>query len=111
MNPLLDFSGLPRFDAFRPEHVTPAIDGLLATNRATLERERERQDKRVPTSAARMVVQDEPEFGPSAFSVTMGNSVQTYVLKGDTMIMLGIQMLAGEPARNKAFVRRVIAAS
>jgi len=82
-----------------------------ATNRATLERERERQDKRVPTSAARMVVQDEPEFGPSAFSVTMGNSVQTYVLKGDTMIMLGIQMLAGEPARNKAFVRRVIAAS
>ncbi len=37
MNPLLDFSGLPRFDAFRPEHVTPAIDELLAVNRATLE--------------------------------------------------------------------------
>jgi len=29
-NPLLDFSGLPRFGAFRPEHVTPAIDILLA---------------------------------------------------------------------------------
>lgn len=29
-NPLLDFSGLARFDAIRPEHVTPAIDNLLA---------------------------------------------------------------------------------
>ena len=29
-NPLLDFSGLPRFDAIRAEHVTPAIDSLLA---------------------------------------------------------------------------------
>ncbi|HZV63723.1 MAG TPA: M3 family metallopeptidase [Telluria sp.] len=28
-NPLLDFSGLPRFDAIRPEHVTPAIDTLI----------------------------------------------------------------------------------
>ena len=33
-NPLLDFSGLPRFDAIRPEHVGPAIDALLAQNRA-----------------------------------------------------------------------------
>lgn len=30
-NPLLDFSGLARFDAIRPEHVTPALDTLLAT--------------------------------------------------------------------------------
>ena len=29
-NPLLDFSGLPRFDQFKPEHVTPAIDELIA---------------------------------------------------------------------------------
>jgi len=29
-NPLLDFSGLPRFDLIRPEHVTPAIDQLIA---------------------------------------------------------------------------------
>src|SRR5690606_23457759 len=28
-NPLLDFSGLPRFDAIRPEHIGPAIDVLL----------------------------------------------------------------------------------
>jgi oligopeptidase A len=28
-NPLLDFSGLTRFDLIRPEHVTPAIDQLI----------------------------------------------------------------------------------
>ena len=38
MNPLLDFSGLPRFDAIRAEHVTPAIDLLLALGRAAVER-------------------------------------------------------------------------
>ncbi len=36
MNPLLDFSDLPRFDAIKPEHVTPAIDILLAQNRAVV---------------------------------------------------------------------------
>jgi len=36
MNPLLDFSDLPRFDAIRPEHVAPAIDSLLAQNRAVV---------------------------------------------------------------------------
>ncbi|HEU4375764.1 MAG TPA: M3 family metallopeptidase, partial [Telluria sp.] len=30
-NPLLDFSGLPRFDQIKPEHVTPAIDQLIAS--------------------------------------------------------------------------------
>lgn len=38
MNPLLDFSGLPRYDEFAPECVTPAIDQLLADNRALVER-------------------------------------------------------------------------
>ena len=38
MNPLLDFSGLPRFDAVMPEHVTPAISELLGENRALVER-------------------------------------------------------------------------
>ncbi|CDG81753.1 M3 family metallopeptidase [Janthinobacterium agaricidamnosum] len=37
-NPLLDFSGLPRFDAIKPEHVTPAIDTLLEQARATVAR-------------------------------------------------------------------------
>ncbi len=30
MNPLLDFSDLPRFDAIKAEHVTPAIEQLIA---------------------------------------------------------------------------------
>jgi oligopeptidase A len=33
-NPLLDFSGLPRFSEIRPEHVAPAVDELLAAGRA-----------------------------------------------------------------------------
>ena len=35
-NPLLDFSGLPKFSQIRPEHVEPAIDQLLASNREKL---------------------------------------------------------------------------
>ncbi|WP_295991209.1 M3 family metallopeptidase [Rugamonas sp.] len=35
-NPLLDFSGLPRFDAITPDHVGPAIDALLEQNRAVV---------------------------------------------------------------------------
>ena len=38
MNPLLDFSGLPRFNDFKTEYVTPAVDTLLAENRAQVER-------------------------------------------------------------------------
>ncbi|HEX6691251.1 MAG TPA: M3 family metallopeptidase, partial [Burkholderiales bacterium] len=34
MNPLLDFSALPRFSDIKPEHVTPAVDELLAAGRA-----------------------------------------------------------------------------
>jgi dihydroorotase len=36
-NPLLDFSGLPRFGDVRPGHVGPAIDDLIAGARATVE--------------------------------------------------------------------------
>ena len=36
-NPLLDFSGLPRFDAIRPEHITPALDRLLADAQAAVQ--------------------------------------------------------------------------
>jgi oligopeptidase A len=35
-NPLLDFSGLPRFDAILPEHVSPAIDQLIGTAAAVV---------------------------------------------------------------------------
>jgi oligopeptidase A len=37
MNPLLDFSGLPRFAEIKPEHVTPAVDELLSRNLKLLE--------------------------------------------------------------------------
>ena len=36
MNPLLDLSGLPRFEAFKSEYVSPAVDELLAANRALI---------------------------------------------------------------------------
>jgi len=39
MNPLLDFSGLPRFTEFRPDHVNPALDLLLAENRELIVRQ------------------------------------------------------------------------
>ncbi len=35
-NPLLNLSGLPRFDSIMSEHVEPAIDTLLADNRAQI---------------------------------------------------------------------------
>ncbi|HEY1610688.1 MAG TPA: M3 family metallopeptidase [Paraburkholderia sp.] len=37
-NPLLDFTGLPRFGEIRPEHVTPALDVLLADAKAAVDR-------------------------------------------------------------------------
>ena len=38
LNPLLDVSGLPRFADFKPELVTPAVEQLLAENRALIAR-------------------------------------------------------------------------
>jgi oligopeptidase A len=37
-NPLLDFSGLPKFASIRSDHVAPAVAELLTENRALLER-------------------------------------------------------------------------
>ncbi len=37
MNPLLDFAGLPRFAAIKAEHIAPAVDQLLAENRARID--------------------------------------------------------------------------
>src|SRR5512140_762403 len=37
LNPLLDFTGLPRFAAIKAEHIAPAVDRLLAENRACIE--------------------------------------------------------------------------
>jgi oligopeptidase A len=38
VNPLLDFSGLPRYGSVRPEHIAPAVDELLGENRALIAR-------------------------------------------------------------------------
>ncbi|MFH0934999.1 MAG: M3 family metallopeptidase, partial [Pseudomonadota bacterium] len=38
MNPLLDFSGLPRFAEIKTEHVTSAVEALLRRNRELTER-------------------------------------------------------------------------
>ncbi len=38
MNPLLDFSDLPRYSEFAPGFVAPAVDQLLAENRALVDR-------------------------------------------------------------------------
>ncbi len=38
MNPLLNFTGLPRFAEIKPEHVSPAITQLLTENRALITR-------------------------------------------------------------------------
>ncbi|HYD97531.1 MAG TPA: M3 family metallopeptidase [Noviherbaspirillum sp.] len=38
LNPLLDFSDLPRFADIKPEHVTPAVTALLEENRAVVAR-------------------------------------------------------------------------
>jgi oligopeptidase A len=37
MNPLLDFTGLPRFAEIKPEHVVPAIEQLLSENRTLID--------------------------------------------------------------------------
>ena len=37
-NPLLDFSGLPRFGAILPEHIVPAMEELIGQGLETIER-------------------------------------------------------------------------
>lgn len=46
-NPLLDFSGLPRFAEIKNEHISPAIETLLKENRMVIEKVR--TDNQVPT--------------------------------------------------------------
>ena len=46
-NPLLDFSGLPRFAEINNDHITPAIEKLLKDSRATITKVR--GDEAAPT--------------------------------------------------------------
>ncbi|WP_313415192.1 M3 family metallopeptidase [Stenotrophomonas sp.] len=48
-NPLLDVSGLPRFEAIRPEHVAPALDVLLAEAEAAVSKAEQVQPVRWET--------------------------------------------------------------
>ena len=52
-NPLLDFTGLPRFDQIQPDDVTPAIDELLADARAVVSRitEDDSRPRGIPSSS------------------------------------------------------------
>jgi oligopeptidase A len=50
MNPLLDFSGLPRFAEVRVEHIGPAIDALVAGVRAAVDAIAERATSVEPPS-------------------------------------------------------------
>ncbi|MBN9697782.1 MAG: M3 family metallopeptidase, partial [Zoogloea sp.] len=52
VSPLLELSGLPRFDAIRPEHVEPAVRTLLEALRSTVER---LQDDPTPPTWANFV--------------------------------------------------------
>jgi len=36
-NPLLHFTGLPKFNEIKPEHVSPALDSLLEGGRALVD--------------------------------------------------------------------------
>ncbi|HEX6792634.1 MAG TPA: M3 family metallopeptidase [Casimicrobiaceae bacterium] len=58
-NPLLDFSGLPRFDRIRAEHVAPAIDALLRHAREAVVRV---DDDPCPASWATVVAPTETAF-------------------------------------------------
>jgi len=51
-NPLLDFSDLPRFADIRPEHISPALDTLLANAQAAVARA---EDPATPASWAEAV--------------------------------------------------------
>ncbi|MDH5480187.1 MAG: oligopeptidase A, partial [Nitrosomonas sp.] len=44
LNPLLDFSGLPRFLDINNEHITPAIEVLLNENRTVIDKVRNDSD-------------------------------------------------------------------
>ena len=82
----------------------------LDTTRSALDREREQQHKQALASAARIIVRDEPELGPSAFSVTRGNRLTVYLLKGETIFVIDLELPAGSQTNRTTFVRRVIAA-
>src|ERR1051325_641859 len=74
-NPLLDFSGLPRFDQVRPAHVTPAMDVLLANGRALVEKLGSSQDAPSWDNFARPLEDMEEHIGRAWSQVSHMNAV------------------------------------
>src|SRR5437867_214187 len=67
-----------------------ALQLMAATPRSALDKQREKEEKDAPVRAARTVVLDEPELGPSAFSVRMGNNVVVWAHAGDTAMVMRV---------------------
>ena len=82
-NPLLDFSGLPRFSAVRPEHVAPAVDQLIAEGRATIERLAAARRARPPgrTSSSRSTTPTSASRAPGRRSSHLNAVVNTPELR------------------------------
>jgi uncharacterized protein (TIGR03067 family) len=79
-----------------------------ATERAALDREREKQQKQAATRAVRTVVQDEPAFGPSAFSVRAGNAITIMARRADVLVALMFEVPPERQADALSFARRVL---
>ena len=69
-NPLLDFSGLPRFEAIRPEHVAPALDVLLAEAESAVSTAEQVQPVRWETFVAPLTMPPSGCGAPGAWSAT-----------------------------------------
>jgi uncharacterized protein (TIGR03067 family) len=81
---------------------------VKATERSTLDKERERQQKQAATRAVRTVVQDEPALGPSAFSVRMGNTITIMARRADVLVALVFEVPPEMHADTLSFARRVL---
>jgi oligopeptidase A len=105
LNPLLDFAGLPRFSAINAEHITPAVDLLLAENRvlikglthpgtpatwdgfaAPLEDANERLARAWGVAGHLHGVLDSPEIR-SAYNVNQPKIVQYYTELGQNLVL------------------------
>jgi uncharacterized protein (TIGR03067 family) len=82
---------------------------LPMTPRTALDRQREREARDAPQRAARTVVLDEPELGPSAFSVRSGNRVQLWAHRGESAVVLQVVVPDGDRGKIVPFAKRVLA--
>ena len=74
-NPLLTFTGLPPFSAIKPGHVEPAIDELLAANRALIDRLVAQTDKPSWENSIQLIEEAEDHLNKAWSPVSHMNSV------------------------------------